>query len=405
MVSLKPFKGTRPFNEDAKNIIAPSTDHLSEENIQNIYDKNYWNYLKVLNPVGKLKESQTFVAAKNHFNEMKKNEVIKKDENLSFYIYEISLNNHKQLGFLALANIEDYLNNNIKGHENTYKKRMQDRADQMVNIETQIGPIYMSYPEDNNINILLKSFTKNEPNYDFESFDKSYHKLWCVNEELDIRKITKILKSIKSLYIADGHHRMGAMNIISKNFRKNSNNGNDFMIAAFPTNQSQIFDYNRVIKDLNGLSKKEFLENLKLYFNVSTCSQPYKPTSNKNFGMYHHGQWYSLNFIGTIENENDILSNLDINIINNYCLIPILGIKDINKDERIRFIAGCHGLEALEKKVDNNNDSVAFSIFPSQIEDVMKVADNKLTMPPKSTWFDPKPLDGLVVYEFNQEHI
>ena len=121
--------------------------------------------------------------------------------------------------------------------------------------------------------------------------------------------------------------------------------------------------------------------------------------------MYNHGKWYSLDFIGNIENENDILSNLDINIINNYCLIPILGIKDINNDERIRFIAGCHGLEALEKKVDENNDSVAFSIFPSQIEDVMRVADNKLTMPPKSTWFDPKPLDGLVVYEFNQENI
>ena len=405
MVLLKPFKGTRPFKEEAKSIIAPSTDHLSEENIKNIYDKNYWNYLKILNPVGLLKESETLLAAKNHFSEMKKNEVIKKDENLSYYIYEISLNNHKQLGFLSLANIDDYLSNKIKGHENTYQKRMQDRADQMINIETQIGPIYMSYPEDNDIHSLLISFTKDEPNYDFESFDKSHHKLWCINIESDILKISKKLKSIKSLYIADGHHRMGAMNIIAKNFRNNNNNGNDFMIAAFPTNQSQIFDYNRVIKDLNGLTENEFLENLKIYFNISDCTQPYKPTSNKNFGMYNHGKWYSLDFIGNIENENDILSNLDINIINNYCLIPILGIKDINNDERIRFIAGCHGLEALEKKVDENNDSVAFSIFPSQIEDVMRVADNKLTMPPKSTWFDPKPLDGLVVYEFNQENI
>jgi len=405
MVLLKPFKGTRPFKEEAKSIIAPSTDHLSEENIKNIYDKNYWNYLKILNPVGLLKESETLLAAKNHFSEMKKNEVIKRDEHLSYYIYEISLNNHKQLGFLSLANIDDYLSNKIKGHENTYQKRMQDRADQMINIETQIGPIYMSYPEDNDIHSLLISFTKDEPNYDFESFDKSHHKLWCVNIESDILKISKKLKSIKSLYIADGHHRMGAMNIIAKNFRNNNKNGNDFMIAAFPTNQSQIFDYNRVIKDLNGLTENEFLENLKIYFNISDCTQPYKPTSNKNFGMYNHGKWYSLDFIGNIKNENDILSNLDINIINNYCLIPILGIKDINNDERIKFIAGCHGLEALEKKVDENNDSVAFSIFPSQIEDVMRVADNKLTMPPKSTWFDPKPLDGLVVYEFNQENI
>ena len=403
MVSLKPFKGTRPFNEEAKNIIAPSTDHLSEENIQNIYDKNYWNYLKILNPVGQLKESGTLIAAKKHFIEMKKNEVIKKDTNFCFYIYEISLNSHKQLGFLSLANIDDYLSNKIKGHEKTYQKRMKERADQMINIETQIGPIYMSYSEDNNINDLLLSYTKVEPNYDFQSFDKSYHKLWCVNKEIDVLKISKKLESIKLLYIADGHHRMGAMNLIAKNFRKNCNNCNDFMIAAFPTNQSQILDYNRVVRDLNGLSANKFLENLRLYFNISNCSQSYKPISKKNFGMYHQGKWYSLDFIGKIEDEKNILSNLDINIINNYCLIPILGIKDINKDERIRFIAGCHGLEALEKKVDENNDSVAFSIFPSQIEDVMRVADNKLTMPPKSTWFDPKPLDGLVVYEFNQE--
>jgi len=403
MVSLKPFRGTRPFNEEAKNIIAPSTDYLSEENLQNIYDQNYWNYLKILNPVGQLKESESLLAAKNHFNEMKKKEVIKKDEMLSFYIYEICLNNHKQLGFLALADIDDYFSKKIKGHENTYQKRMQERANQMINIETQIGPIYMSYPDNNDINILLKSFTINEANYDFESFDKSHHKLWCVNEESDIERITGKLSSIKSLYIADGHHRMGAMSIISQSFRKNQNNSNDFMIAAFPANQSQIFDYNRVVKDLNGLSEKDFLEKLKSNFNIYNSSNPYKPTSCKNFGMYHNGKWYILDFIGKIENKNDILSNLDINIINNHCIIPILGIKDINNDERIRFIAGCHGLQALEKKVDDNNDSVAFSIFPSQIEDVMRVADNKLSMPPKSTWFDPKPLDGLVVYEFNQE--
>ena len=404
MVLLKPFKGTRPFNEEAKNIIAPSTDHLSEENIQNIYDKNYWNYLKILNPVGQLKESETLIAAKNHFNEMKKNEVIKKDEKLSYYIYEISLKNHKQLGFLALANIDDYLEKKIKGHENTYQKRMQDRADQMINIETQIGPIYVSYPEDNNINTLLKNFTKQEANYDFDSFDNSHHKLWCINDESDVIKIKEILKSINSLYIADGHHRMGAMNIIANNYRKNTNNKNDFMIAAFPTNQSQIFDYNRVIKDLNGLSEIDFLEKLKINFEISISHGPYKPSSNKNYGMYHHGKWYSLKFIGNVESKNDILSNLDINILNNYCLIPILNIKDVNSDDRIRFIAGCHGLSALEKKVDDNKDSVAFSIFPSLIEDVMNVANNNLTMPPKSTWFDPKPLDGLVVYEFNQEN-
>ena len=404
MVSLKPFKGTRPFNEDAINIIAPSTDHLSEENIDLISNKNYWNYLKILNPVGQLKESETLLASKNHFNEMKKNEVIKQDDRLSFYIYQISQGNHTQLGFLALANINDFLCHKIKGHENTQAKRMNERANQMTNIETQIGPIYTSYPDDNKINELLESFTSLVPDYDFESFDHSHHKLWCISNPKDIKMISKQLKSINSLYIADGHHRMAAMSIISQNYKKHKNNCDSFMIAAFPAEQTKIYDYNRVIKDLNGLSEGDFLDKLKENFKVTISDVPFKPKSNRQFGMYHHGKWYSLEFIGNFPDENDILSLLDINILNNYCLIPILGIKDINNDERIRFIAGCHGLTALENKVNKNDDSVAFSIFPSHIEEVMRVADNKLTMPPKSTWFDPKPLDGLVVYEFNQDN-
>ena len=404
MVSLKPFKGTRPFNEDAINIIAPSTDHLSEENIDLISNKNYWNYLKILNPVGQLKESETLLASKNHFNEMKKNEVIKQDDRLSFYIYQISQGNHTQLGFLALANINDFLCHKIKGHENTQAKRMNERANQMTNIETQIGPIYTSYPDDNKINELLESFTSLVPDYDFESFDHSHHKLWCISNPKDIKMISKQLKSINSLYIADGHHRMEAMNIISQNYKKQKNNCDSFMIAAFPAEQTKIYDYNRVIKDLNGLSEGDFLDKLKENFKVTISDSSFKPKSKRQFGMYHHGKWYSLEFIGNFPDENDILSLLDINILNNYCLIPILGIKDINNDERIRFIAGCHGLIALENKVNKNGDSVAFSIFPSHIEEVMRVADNKLTMPPKSTWFDPKPLDGLVVYEFNQDN-
>ncbi len=407
---LKPFKGTRPHNEDAINIIAPSTDYLSEQNIDIFFNNNYWNYLKVLNPVGQLKESDTLLAAKKHFNEMKKNEVIKQDDKLSFYIYQISLRDHTQLGFLALADLNDFLAHKIKGHENTFVNRMNERADQMNNIETQIGPIYMSYPDDYNVNELLESFTSLEPDYDFESFDHSYHKLWCISNQNDIELISKQLRSIESLYIADGHHRMGAMNIISQNYKKygsqsNQNrNSDDFMIAAFPAEQSKIYDYNRVIRDLNGLSEVEFFDKLKDNFKITPCNSAFKPNTNREFGMYHNGKWYSIKFIGKITDETDILSNLDINIINNHCLIPILGIKDINNDERIRFIAGCHGLSALENKVDENNDSVAFSFFPSQIDEVMRVADNKLTMPPKSTWFDPKPLDGLVVYEFNQEN-
>ena len=408
MIDIRPFKGTRPFNEEAKNLIAPSTDHLNEHHLIDIHEKHYWNYLKILNPVGQLKEIDTLKAAKDHFDEMKERDIIKKDDVDSYYIYQIKLQDHIQVGFLAVANIRDFIENRIKGHELTYQSRLNERADQMLNIETQIGPIYVSYEDDKNIESFLKNLTINVPDYDFESFDKSHHTLWCIQNLEDVNKLSKKINNIEYLYIADGHHRMGAMKKISEYYQKKNNKFNNadgcffFMIAAFPKSQSKIFDYNRVVKDLNGLSVNEFIKKIECFFDCNKENESFRPKKTKQFGMYHHNQWYSINFKKNKLLEEDVLSNLDINILNQYCLRSILGIKDVNNDERIRFIAGCHGLEALEKKVNDNIDSVAFSIFPSNIEDVINLANNNLTMPPKTTWFDPKPLDGLVVYEFNQ---
>ncbi|MFL2510075.1 MAG: DUF1015 domain-containing protein [Alphaproteobacteria bacterium] len=396
MVDIWPFHGTRPYNQDAKNLIAPSTDHLSIENIEIFRKNNYWNYLKILNPVGQLKEKDSLFEAREHFNEMKLNDVIKKDNELNFYIYQIQLGKHSQLGFLSLASINDFEKNIIKPHEKIYENRKIERADQMMNISTQIGPIYVSYPSEDNVASLLLSITKNSPTYDFESFDKSIHKLWCVNDKNFIREFKNLAKNINHLYIADGHHRMGAMQYINKINPLNKR----FMIAAFPSDECKIFDYNRVIKDLNGLSKEQFIKNLSNDFKILKTDKPHKPSTKNEFGMYHDKQWYILEFINSLTSDN-FIDSLDINILNHFCLTKMLNIKDVNNDERIRFIAGCHGLSALEKKVDENPDSVAFSIFPSKITDVIRVADNNLTMPPKSTWFDPKPLDGLVVYEFN----
>ena len=398
MIDIRPFKGTRPFNEEAKNLIAPSTDHLNEKHLIDIHEKHYWNYLKILNPVGQLKETDTLKAAKGHFDEMKNNHIIKQDDSVCFYIYKIKFNNHIQTGFMAVANIRDFIDNKIKGHELTYESRLKERADQMLNIETQIGPIYVSYIDENGLDNLINDLTKSSPDYDFKSFDKSHHTLWCIQNPEQINQLSRSINSISSLYIADGHHRIGAMKKISEI----NESFNYFMIAAFPKSQSKIFDYNRVIKDLNKLSVSEFIEKIENFFYCKRQSTSFRPKKIKEFGMYHHNQWYSINFKKKELLDDNILSNLDINILNQYCLKPILGIQDVNNDERIRFIAGCHGLEALEKKVNDNPNSVAFSIFPTNIDDVIEVANQNLTMPPKTTWFDPKPLDGLVVYEFNQ---
>ena len=408
MIDIRPFKGTRPFNEEAKNLIAPSTDHLNEKHLIDIHEKHYWNYLKILNPVGQLKETDTLKAAKGHFDEMKNNRIIKQDDSVCFYIYKIKFNNHIQTGFLAVANIRDFIDNKIKGHELTYESRLKERADQMLNIETQIGPIYVSYIDENGLENLINDLTKSSPDYDFESFDKSHHTLWCIQNPESIKQLSKSINNISSLYIADGHHRMGAMKKISEYYKNKSSQfkGNEsynyFMIAAFPKSQSKIFDYNRVIKNLNGLNLKEFLSRIKENFICENSKNPVRPKKIREFGMYYNNQWYLLKFKNENLLINDIVSKLDINILNNYCFKNILGIKNTNTDDRIRFIAGCHGLEVLEKKVNENPDSIAFSVYPTKIDDVIEVADNNLTMPPKSTWFDPKPLDGLVVYEFNQ---
>ena len=396
MVDIWPFYGTRPFNQDAKNLIAPSTDHLTIENLEIFKKNNYWNYLKILNPVGQLKEKDSLLDGKLHFDQMKDFEVIKKDQNLNFYIYEIKFTGHMQLGFLSLASIKDFTNNTIKAHEKIYQNRMIERAQQMQNLKTQIGPIYVIYEAQKNIENLLKSSITKTPTYDFESFDKSNHKLWCVEDKNFQNELIQTFKEVKNFYIADGHHRVGAIEYLSN---LNNSKIDKFMISAFPSNQSKIFDYNRVIKDLNGYTKDQFINILQNNFRVKKTDKQFKPLNKKQFGMYHEKNWYCIDFIRKSKLK-DFIEELDINILNEFCLKKILNIKDVNNDERIRFIAGCHGLQALEKKVNDNPDSVAFSIFPSEITDVMKVADNNLTMPPKSTWFDPKPLDGLVVYEF-----
>ncbi len=402
MVEIKPFKGTRPFNEDAKSLIAPSTDHLSIENIEIFRKNNYWNYLKILNPVGQLKEKDTLLEAKLHFSEMKENNVIKKDTEDHFYVYQIEFKEHTQTGFLSLANIEDFTNQKIKAHEKIYENRMRERAEQMLNIKSQIGPIYVFFEKNIEISKLLNSIIKQTPDYDFESFDNSIHKLWCVSNEKFINNLSSLFsKNISNFYIADGHHRMGAMKLIGElKYNKNIYQEN-FMIAAFSSDEAKIFDYNRVVKDLNGLSEEKFLELISEKFTITKKAKAFKPNRNREFGMYHENKWYSLYFKEKLEIDN-FVDTLDINILNNFIFKKYLNIEDVNNDERIRFIAGCHGLEALEKKVDENKDSVAFSIFPSHISDVIKVANNNLTMPPKSTWFDPKPLDGLVVYEFGK---
>ena len=406
---INPFKGLRPTKEFVSSVVIPSTDHLSDSIITDHKKNNPWSFLNVLNPkIDKnLNEKDLYLTAKKKFELMKNESILKKETTKSFYIYKISSKIHSQIGIIGIANLSAYDNLHIRGHEEIYHDRAQERSRQMMNLNAQIGPIYVIYQDNDELNMIINSQILLEPLYNFNALDGYNHSLWLINNNEITSKISEIFNKINKVYIADGHHRIEAMLQLSS-YKKHQNpnhSGNESynytMISAFPQNQTQILDYNRLIKDLYGYSDEDFLKQVKKKFIVNKELTSYKPKKSKTFGMYLNNCWYSIELKDDIKQHNLFhINNLDINFLHYYLLEPILGIGDSRYDKRIDFLAGFKGLKELEKIVNSGNASVGFSLYPTQIEDVISFADKKLTMPPKSTWFEPKPLDGLVCYDF-----
>jgi len=276
----------------------------------------------------------------------------------------------------------------------------------MDNLNAQVGPIYVIHPDNEELMELIKKEIFSKPTYSFEALDMCKHEMWIVNEESKVLKICDLFNTINRIYIADGHHRIEALSKFSE-FKKHQNPKhtgkepyNYFMVAIFPKSQARILDYNRLIKDLYGYSPKDFIKQIKKNFFVEKKNSSFKPNESRSFGMYLDKSWYSIKLKKNPEQNLFSIINLDINLLHYYLLEPILGVGDPRYDNRIDFIAGFHGLESIERKVDSGEAKVGFALFATRIEDVIDFADQKLTMPPKSTWFDPKPLDGLVAYDF-----
>ncbi len=399
MYFINPFKALRPNKENASSVTIASTDHLSEDMQKNHLKKNPWSYLNVFNADNKKK-------SKEQFELMKEKSIITKEKKFSFYIYRISKENFKQVGIVGTAKLAAYDNLHIRGHEEIFFERSQKRMKQMDNLNAQIGPIYAVYPDNKELNNLVENELLNSPIYSFEGMDKCKHEMWVIDEKNKIEKICDLFNSINRIYIADGHHRMEALLKLSQ-FKQHENPNhtgeeayNYFMIAIFPTSQARILDYNRLIKDLYGYSPKDFIKEVKKKFKVEKQDASYKPKKSQIFGMYLEKQWYSLELKEKPHQNLFHIINLDINLLHYYLLEPVLGIGDPRYDNRIDFIAGFHGLEGIEKKVNSGEAKVGFALFATQMEDIINFADKRLTMPPKSTWFDPKPLDGLVAYDF-----
>ena len=399
MYFINPFKGLRPTEKNASSVAITSTDHLSKELIVDHKKNNRWSYLNVFSAENNLK-------SKEQFELMKKNSILTKDNSNSFYIYKISTKGHTQVGIVGTAKLSAYDNLHIRGHEEIFLERAQKRFKQMNSLNAQIGPIYVIHPDNKELNELIIKEIVLKPTYSFDALDGCKHEMWIVKEEDKVLKICDLFNTINRIYIADGHHRVEALSKYAE-FKKHQNPNhtgkepyNYFMVAIFPKSQARILDYNRLIKDLYGYSPSNFIKQIKKNFTVQKQDTSYKPKETKSFGMYLDKNWYSIKLKKNHEKNLFRIINLDINILHEYLLEPILGVGDSRYDQRIDFIAGFHGLDSIKRKVDSGEAKVGFSLLATRIEDVIDFADQKLTMPPKSTWFDPKPLDGLVAYDF-----
>ena len=399
MYFINPFKGLRPTEKNASSVAITSTDHLSKELVVDHKKNNRWSYLNVFSAENNLK-------SKEQFELMKKNSILTKDNSNSFYIYKISTKGHTQVGIVGTAKLSAYDNLHIRGHEEIFLERAQKRFKQMNSLNAQIGPIYVIHPDNKELNELIIKEIVLKPTYSFDALDGCKHEMWIVKEEDKVLKICDLFNTINRIYIADGHHRVEALSKYAE-FKKHQNPNhtgkepyNYFMVAIFPKSQARILDYNRLIKDLYGYSSSDFIQQIKKNFSVQKQDSSYKPKESRSFGMYLDKNWYSIKLKKNHEKNLFRIINLDINILHKYLLEPILGVGDSRYDQRIDFIAGFHGLDSIKRKVDSGEAKVGFSLLATRIEDVIDFADQKLTMPPKSTWFDPKPLDGLVAYDF-----
>ena len=361
MILINPFKALRPKQNKAFKISTPSPRYF---NISKSHSK--YGYLKILT-------SKNLKNSKEYFKKMKNKKLIITENKDSYYIYKISNKNHSQIGIIGRIDLKMYDDKNILGHEDTFKNRVKERKKQILNISTQIGPIYSAYKYNKNLNNFFLSIIKSKPIYSFRSLDKFFHQIWIVNET---KSLKKLIKKIKKLYICDGHHRMQGMIKSKKQISP--------MIVAFPHNQIKILDYNRVVK--SNLNKYQILKTISENFKIKKIKKYSTKLKKGFFNMYMDNQWYSLN---CLKNNNE----LDVKLLHKNILNKI-------NVKKIDYISGLKNSSFLEKKASSKKFNLAFKLCATDINNVMKIADKKSFMPPKSTWFHPKPLDGLISLEF-----
>lgn len=411
MAIIRPFRGIRPIKELADKIAALPYDVMDSDEAKEMVKNNPYSFLHVdkaeidlpkdIDPY----DDKVYDKAKENLDNMIKNKFYIEDEKPNYYIYRQLMKGRSQVGLVGCASIDDYTNNIIKKHELTREDKEIDRINHVYKCEAHTGPIFLTYRENKDISNIINEWTKREPIYDFKSEDGVGHTVWIVDDESTVIKINELFKSVEYLYIADGHHRSASAVKVGhiKRAEKENYTGeeefNYFLSISYPDSELEVLDYNRTVKDLNGLSREEFLNRVSEVFVVTESSEPVKPKEKHTFGMYLDKQWYLLEAKGGTFNPEDPVDQLDVSILQNNLLRPILGIDDPRKSKRIKFIGGIRGLKELERRADTDM-KVSFSMYATTTDDIMNIADSGQIMPPKSTWFEPKPRSGLFIHKF-----
>lgn len=415
MAVIKPFKGIRPPQDLVELVESRPYDVLNSEEAKAECEGNEKSLYHIIkpeinfNPICDEHDPKVYGEAVKQFQLFRKNGWLVQDEQENYYIYAQTMNGKTQYGLVVCAFVEDYLNGVIKKHELTRRDKEEDRMKHVRVNNANIEPVFFAYPDDEVLDDLVAKYTAEKPVYDFIApVDGFGHQFWVISDKDDIELITARFAQMPSLYIADGHHRSAAAALVGAEKAKlNPNHKGDeeynyFMAVCFPANQLTIIDYNRVVKDLNGLSAAEFLDCLSENFIVEPKGTAiYKPVCLHNFSLYLEGEWYSLTAKPGTYNDEDPIGVLDVSVSSDLILDKILGIKDLRSDKRIDFVGGIRGLGELKKRVDSGEMKMALALYPVSMKQIMDIADTGNIMPPKTTWFEPKLRSGLVIHSLD----
>jgi uncharacterized protein (DUF1015 family) len=410
MATIRPFRAFRPKPEFAAEVAAKPYDVLTSDEARLEAKGRPYSFLHVgkpeidLDPSVDLYDRRVYAKAKDNLESLIKKSVIVQDPEPYLYLYAQSMGEHTQFGLVGCASVEEYLNDTIKKHEHTRPDKEEDRCNHIRVTNAQTGPIFLTYRDNREIDTLISQVTHHPPENDLVASDGIRHRSWVIQEKATIAKLQSLFHAIPKLYVADGHHRSAAAATVGRERRAANPNHtgteeyNYFLAVYFPASQLQIMDYNRVVKDLNGLTEDEFSERLSQNFEIARSSSQVRPNEKGTFGMYLGKQWYMLNAKEGLLSLSDPVLRLDVSILQNYLLDPLLGVKDPRTDKRIDFVGGIRGLRELERRVNSGEMKVAFSMYPTSVSELMSIADAGKVMPPKSTWFEPKLRDGLFTH-------